>query len=408
MRSSLRQLDYRFPFSFLGAGLPIFAVFTSVRANSTRAPSTCTNWRFAKLYFYVFAVIFHILAPARRRGQAPPELDEGTSARAVHSHMRQVVLGEIPGETSQIAKVELRNANGDTLPPFSAGAHLEISIPGEHGAAPLIRHYSLCNSPAEPDRYVVAVARAGISRGGSTAMHQRVHVGMSLSARSPRNNFPLQESAGHFLFIAGGIGITPILSMIRWCEAAGKSWSLLYCARSRQRAAFLEELNVLGNGRVAYHFDEDSPGQLADLEGALRTPLGNEHVYCCGPHSLMRAVQAESANRAPDTVHFEWFSANEAAPSVPDTTESFEILLRSTGTRLRVPPEKSILETLEDNGFNVPFACREGLCRTCEIGLCGGEAEHRDLVLSEEERQGQRSVLVCVSRSKSSVLELDI
>lgn len=318
----------------------------------------------------------------------------------------------VRAEARDVLSIELRDAAGGALPPFTPGAHLEITLPvSDDGQPGLVRHYSLCNSAAETHRYVVAVGLAATSRGGSRAVHEQLRVGQVLPVRPPRNHFVLGSGAAHYRFIAGGIGITPILSMLRWCEAHGQPWSLLYCARSRVRTAFYEELRGHG-AKVQFHFDDEAGGQRVDLAQALSPAADGEHIYCCGPAPLMRAVQAASAQRAPGTVHFEWFSAGEPGPAAQDAPASaergFEVILASSGQRLQVAPGQSILDTLERHGINVPFACREGLCRTCETGLCSGEADHRDLVLSDAERAAQNTILLCVSRAKSAVLKLDL
>lgn len=315
----------------------------------------------------------------------------------------------VRAEARDVLSIELRSTDGAALPPFTPGAHLEITLPaGTDGRPALVRHYSLCNSAAETHRYVVAVGLAPASRGGSLAVHEQLRVGQVLQMRPPRNHFALAEGAAHYRFIAGGIGITPIVSMLRWCEAHGQPWSLLYCTRSRVRTAFYEELRAYGM-RVRFHFDDEAEGRHVDLAQILSPAADGEHIYCCGPAPLMRAVQAASAERPPGTVHFEWFSAGEAAPTAPAGTErGFDIVLAQRGQRLHVPSHQSILDTLEQHGIGVPFACREGLCRTCETGLCSGEADHRDMVLSEAERAAQNTILLCVSRAKGAVLELDL
>ncbi|WP_429364243.1 PDR/VanB family oxidoreductase [Paraburkholderia sp. GAS32] len=317
-----------------------------------------------------------------------------------------LVVAAIRAEALDVVSVELRHPQGKLLPAFSPGAHLEMTLPaGAENGVELIRHYSLCGSSSDESRYVIAVSRAENGRGGSRSVHERVRVGSLLSVRGPRNQFPLEASALHYHFIAGGIGITPILSMIDWCERQGKDWSLLYCARSRLRAAFYEVLKHYGT-RVSFHFDDEARG-LPDLANALKPVANDEHVYCCGPGPLMSAVEVAGAQRPPGTVHFEWFGGK--GDSLPQTTgDAFDVVVRSTGSRFRVEAGKSILEVLEENGVAVPFSCREGLCRTCETGLCEGLADHRDFVLSNDERNAQRSIVVCVSRSFSPLLVLDI
>lgn len=316
----------------------------------------------------------------------------------------------IRAEARDVMSFELRHPEGRALPAFSAGAHIELTPPTQPGVSRNVvpvRHYSLCNSPSESDRYLIAVGRATNGRGGSQAMHELLRVGATVQTSAPRNNFVLVGGALHYRFIAGGIGITPIMSMILWCEEHGKSWSLLYCSRSRLNTAFYEVLKVF-RGRVRFHFDDESGG-VADLGATLGEPAPGEHLYCCGPSALMQAVAALSANRASGSVHFEWFSANpEAAATAAGRTGSFEVVLRQSGKRLTVPADKSILEVLEESSIEVPFSCREGFCRTCETSLRGGEADHRDTVLSQEERQAQRSLMICVSRARTPSLELDL
>ena len=314
-------------------------------------------------------------------------------------------VAAVRAEARDVMTFELRGTAGAALPAFAAGAHLELEVPGDGtGAPPPIRHYSLCNAPTERDRYVVAVALAGASRGGSRAMHARLRVGDLVRVRSLAHRFALAADAARHRFVAGGIGITPIRSMIHGCEDAGRAWSLLYCTRSRARTAFLDELRAFGD-RVAFHFADEHHGRRADVAALVGPAAAGEHVYCCGPASLMQAVAAATAARARETVHFEWFAA---APSAAADARPFEIVLRRSGRRLQVDAERTLLETLEQHGIGVPFACREGLCRTCETALCAGEADHRDSVLSEAERAAQTSLMVCVSRARSRVLELDL
>ncbi len=303
-----------------------------------------------------------------------------------------------------VVSIELRDPKGVPLPAFTPGAHLEITIPSVDGSKPLVRHYSLCNDPSERHRYVIAVFRNEAGRGGSIAVDELLHKGVSVLSKAPRNHFGFSSDGTAYRLIAGGIGITPLLSMLRWCERAGKPWSLLYCTRGKHRTAFYEELKGYGD-RVQFHFS-DEHGGFANLSDAMRDPKLGEHVYCCGPVGLMQTVQTHGALWPSDTVHFEWFSAPVAEAT--ESAHAFEVILRKSGKRLSVPPNQSILDSLEKCGIEVPFSCREGLCRTCETSLCSGEAEHLDYVLSDEERQAQRSILICVSRARSPVLELDL
>ena len=308
-------------------------------------------------------------------------------------------VSAVRAEARDVLLIELRDPQGARLPAFTAGAHLEITL--DQG---LIRHYSLCNDPAERDRYLLGIGLARDSRGGSKLIHDTVRVGSALTVSVPRNNFPLDASNDLAVLIAGGIGITPVLAMIRACEASGRPWQLYYCTRNRQRAAFYEDLRALSPDRLHFHFDDEQPA-LFDAAARLADVPAASHVYCCGPAPLMTAVQAATANRDPATVHFEWFTASAAQPSAD---QPFEILLRSSGKRLRVPAGRSILDVLEDNGEGVPYSCREGLCATCRTPVLAGVPEHRDKLLSPAERAANDQMLICVSRAKTALLELDL
>jgi len=319
-----------------------------------------------------------------------------------------LIVTSCRAEALDVMSIELRSPQGGPLPPFEPGSHLEIEVPAEEDTPRILRQYSLSNSSSETHRYVIAVGRMDKGRGGSLAIHEQVRCGTRLKVRLPRNNFPIVTDALRYRFIAGGIGITPILSMIQWCEAHGKDWALLYCARNRPRAAFYERLLVYGD-RVRFHFDDENRGGYLDLERELSESTKDEHVYCCGPQALMGAVQTACKGRPAASVHFEWFSAGDRLVNVEQAgSGAFEVVLRSTGERLQIDADKSILEVLEARGISVPFACREGLCGSCETRLCEGEADHRDFVLTEADREAQKSLMICVSRAKSEVLILDI
>jgi len=318
-----------------------------------------------------------------------------------------LVVAGFRAEARDIVLVELRDPNGGSLPPFEPGAHLEITLPKAPGAQlALIRHYSLSSDSADTARYVIAIGRAPDSRGGSSLIHEQLRVGTVMRVKGPSNNFPLVSNASGYRFIAGGIGITPIMSMIRWCVANRREWSLLYLTRSRVCTAFYEELCGYGK-RVKFHFSDEAGGRLDDLRNLLSKFNVDDHIYCCGPGPLMKAVEQETRDRQDGTVHFEWFSAN-SAPEPEKVTEGFDVLLRRSGIAVHVNCKATILEALEDRGIDVPFSCREGLCRTCEVNICAGEADHRDFVLSHDERTAQKVMLICVSRAKTANLEIDL
>jgi ferredoxin-NADP reductase len=319
------------------------------------------------------------------------------------------LLLEVTGvraEALDIISVELRDAMGRQLPPFEPGAHLQIELLNPREGLSFVRQYSICSDNRDRDRYVIAVARPPSSRGGSAAFHDFVRVGTSLKTGEPRNNFPLVADAGFYHFVAGGIGITPILGMIRWCIAHGKQWSLLYCARSKLRAAFYETLLSLG-GDVRFHFDDECVPPIPDLTSEFADPVAREHVYCCGPAPLMQAVRDICADRNPDNVHFEWFSA-DASIVTSEPAGEFEIILEQSGIRLPVPEGRSILEVLEENGVTIASACREGVCGSCETAVISGQIDHRDHVLSKAERASNGTMMVCVSRAAGGTLTLDV
>ena len=323
--------------------------------------------------------------------------DAGVSA-AVQS--LTVLVADVRAEAKDVITLELRAIGGGELPSFTPGAHLDLHLPNG-----LMRNYSLTNDWRERDRYVVGVGRAADSRGGSSYVHSNIRAGAQLKISSPRNNFPLNESSASFLFIAGGIGITPIMSMVRWCIANDKPWRLIYAARSRQRTAFYEDLCALGADRVHFHFDDES-GQVLDVARAISSWSEGETIYCCGPAPLMEAMKTLTEHLPSGTVRFEWFTVPES--DEPEEANAFTVRLERSDVEFEVPEHKSILEVLEEHGFEIPFSCREGLCGTCVTNVCAGEPDHRDYVLSDEERESGKMMTICCSRSKSPTLVLDL
>lgn len=320
-------------------------------------------------------------------------------------------------EAKDTLVLELQDSKSGLLPAFSAGAHLEVYL--KNG---LIRHYSLLNDPSERDRYVVAVSLDANSKGGSQFIHQKLRVGDVLTVSTPRNNFALVD-AEQYCFVAGGIGITPLLSMIHWCITHQKKWRLYYSVRNRQRAAFYESLNDLvanqasGQGfnpsqNIHFHFNDEHE-QLLDLAEIVDTSDAREHIYCCGPNPLMQALKDASTAIA-ERVHFEWFSAPPIikAASVnsghAEEDTGFTVKLARSGQEILVRSEQSILEAIEEQGLEVPFSCRAGFCRACECKVLDGEPEHLDVILSDSEKSNNQSMLICVSRARSKVLELDL
>lgn len=299
---------------------------------------------------------------------------------------------------NDITLFELRRTDGAPLPPFTAGAHLTVQVPSG-----VRRNYSLCSDPADTSHYQIAVKRDNKGRGGSLSMSDDVRAGQQLLVSSPRNNFELAERAGSFVFVAGGIGITPILSMMRHLRrSGGRPFKLYYCTRDAGSTAFIAELTAEFGGAVTLHHDQGDIDQALDLWPVLEKPSG-AHVYCCGPKGLMESVQDMSGHWPPGTVHFESFGVDAQAFA---ENQPFRVKLDRSGQTLDVPADKSILETLRAHGLRVPSSCESGTCGSCKTRLLAGEAEHRDMVLSEDEKAGR--IMVCVSRAKSPELVLDL
>jgi len=294
--------------------------------------------------------------------------------------------------------LEFRDAGGRPLPEFSAGAHIAIQVPNG-----LLRKYSLCNDPVERDRYLVAIKREANGRGGSCNLIDNTKAGDELMVAPPVNDFGLPPRAQDFLFIAGGIGITPIMAMIRETLRQGKRFRLYYCSRSPETTAFLEELGAPEfKDLVAIHYDQGDPAKSLDLRPILAERKNREHLYCCGPRPLMEAVRNMTGHWSSTAVHFEAFS--EAETHKP-TDKPFKVRLARSGEVLDVPTTKTILEVLRDHGLEVPSSCETGTCGTCRTKLIAGEADHRDLVLAEHERKD--TIMICVSRARSDEITID-
>jgi len=292
---------------------------------------------------------------------------------------------------------ELRDPAGGDLPEFTAGAHVALRVPNG-----LVRKYSLCNDPAEHDRYVIAVKREAGGRGGSESLIRDVTVGSEIAVAPPANNFALARNpagaAGH-LFVAGGIGITPIMAMVRHLAGNGGRFKLYYCTRTAEVTAFRGELLSGFRGQVVIHHDQGDPAQSLDLWPILEKPRGQ--LYCCGPRGLMQAVRDMTGHWSPSAVHFEAFTDAEARPD----DRPFTVRLARSGGAVAVPVGTTILEALRRHGLAVPSSCESGTCGTCRTGLVAGEADHRDLVLADDERGS--NIMVCVSRARCDELVID-
>lgn len=307
-------------------------------------------------------------------------------------------------EALDVVSLELQAENGAPLPSADPGSHIDLHLPNG-----LVRNYSLCDTRASTQRYRIGVGRSATSRGGSAFVHERLRVGDVLRISPPRNNFALVSDSQRVVLVAGGIGITPLIAMARRCAAEGREWTLHYCARSRLRTAFLDELRALADGPTCVQTwlaEEDGKGFDAAATFAGTPPPGL-HVYCCGPEPLMNAVERATTHFASGQVHFERFGAPVLEAAVP-VASGVDLHLKRSGLTLQVPPELSVLECLESHGVSVPFSCREGLCGTCETSVIDGMVDHRDFVLSAADRAAQRKMMVCVSRAAGAHLTLDL
>jgi ferredoxin-NADP reductase len=297
-----------------------------------------------------------------------------------------------------VVAVVLADSTGAPLPPWTPGAHIDLILGDD-----LIRQYSLCSSPGEPDRWRVGVLKAPDSRGGSERVHTALAAGSRVRVRGPRNHFPLVSSP-RYRFIAGGIGITPLLPMIAEADAAGADWTLLYGGRERASMAFLDELAQYGD-KVTIA-PENETGML-DLASVLSVPQRDTLVYCCGPEGLLTAVEKFCQDWPPGALHLERFSAKPQDPAA-EADSSFELVLERSGLTLTVPPDKSVLQAIRDAGVSVLASCLEGVCGTCETEVVDGDVDHRDSVLNEEERAANEYMMVCVSRCRSARLTLNL
>jgi phthalate 4,5-dioxygenase reductase subunit len=300
-------------------------------------------------------------------------------------------------ETPHIRLFELTSPDGAELPEFSPGAHISVRAPNG-----MIRKYSLCNDPAERDRYEIAVLREPTGRGGSVSLVDDVKEGDEILVAAPRNDFPLVPSPAGYTFIAGGIGITPILSMVRHLKSSiGPKFKLYYCTRSKEKTAFHQYLSAPDfRGQVVMHHDGGDLDKALDLWPVLENPRG--HVYCCGPRGLMDSVRDMTGHWNASAVHFEAFSDAEAHKA---NDRPFLVRLARSGGLVQVPAEKTILETIRAAGHDAPSSCESGTCGTCKTRLLAGEADHRDLVLMNSERNDH--IMICVSRAKSDEITID-
>lgn len=296
-----------------------------------------------------------------------------------------------------VVLLTLRHPEGHPLPQWQPGAHVDLVL-----RADLVRQYSLCGDPADRSRFQVAVLREPESRGGSSHVHDALTEGESVRVRGPRNHFPLVK-AKNYLFIAGGIGITPMLPMLAAVDATRADWRLVYGGRTRASMAFGETLRRAYGERVSLR-PQDEYG-LLDLASLLGKPQRKTAVYSCGPEPLLAAVEAGCEKWPSGSLHLERFAPKQDLAAGPRS--SFEVELAQSGRKLLVSEDMTVLEAVEAAGVPVMTSCEEGICGTCETKVLSGEIDHRDSVLTEQERAAGDTMMICVSRAKSARLVLD-
>jgi vanillate O-demethylase ferredoxin subunit len=325
------------------------------------------------------------------------EGEAGAREKVVGDGRIAMRLTAISYATDQIHLYEFRPVSGGPVPSFTAGAHVDLHLPNG-----LVRQYSIASPQDRRDSYVLGVKREAASRGGSRFMHDNLRVGTVLEVGGPRNNFPLVEAAQHSILIAGGIGITPIVSMIARLESLGRSWRLHYAVRRREEAAFLDVLSS-GNDKFHLHVD-DEEGEVLDVARIVQMSSAVAHLYCCGPAAMLDAFKAAAPSRPPSHVHLEYFSAVQPAAS----GGAFIVELARSKRRIPVLAGQTILDALREAGLAVEASCEQGVCGTCETRVVSGEPDHRDLLLSPEEKANNEVMMICCSGSRSPVLVLDL
>jgi tetrachlorobenzoquinone reductase len=308
----------------------------------------------------------------------------------------QARVRAIKWEAPGVLSLDLTAPDLAPLPAFDPGAHVDLTLPDG-----TLRQYSLCGDPGDTSHYRLGVRDIG---GGQSSgfIHRELRPGALVTLSMPRNNFPLVDSK-RYIFIAGGIGITPLIPMMRQASAQGRPWILLYCNRNAAAAPFLAEIGSLG-GQVSMHSSES--GTRLDPAQRLAQAEEDTLIYCCGPERLMSAVEKATQAWPPGSAHFEWFRPRTA--SADEASGSFEVVCQASGTTVTVPSGRSILDALFEAGIDVPCSCQQGICGTCETRVIAGEVDHRDSILSEDERAANRSMMICVSRARGPRLVLDL
>ncbi|MFG2375387.1 PDR/VanB family oxidoreductase [Streptomyces sp. NPDC048504] len=328
---------------------------------------------------------------------APPSTTSATTERLLVRQSRWIA--------HDVLELRLTRSTGAALPTWEPGAHVELTLPSGRRRA-----YSLCGDVTDTETWTIAVHRVHEGRGGSREIHETALVGRQLEIHGPVNRFPLVPAPG-YLLLAGGIGVTPLLPMARELTARSLPWRLVLGARDRSRLVYAEELVALGGHRVLL-LPQDEAG-LPDLAAELAATPPTHAVYACGPQPMLDAVSALCRSADPArSLHLERFTATAATDGILDqlaaTSGEFEVVLSRSGLRLTVPADRSVLDVVREKLPDVPFSCEEGYCGTCETRVTAGVPDHRDTVIEPSERPTATTMMICVSRCDSPVLELDL
>jgi len=304
-------------------------------------------------------------------------------------------------ETENIVCMQLKPLEGKTFPAWTAGAHIDVVC----GTTGLVRQYSLCGDPSHSSELTLAVLNEPNSRGGSQWVHHSINKGDVLQFRGPRNRFPLDETAGQVVFVAAGIGITPLIPMALKAKQLGIDYVLHYSGKSRKTMAFVDSLLSIHGNRLALHISDE--GGRANFELVLKDFNTEVQVYACGPQRLLAELESLCAGLPHVVLKVEHFqsSANSLDPL---REHGFEIELKDTGLVVQVPPDRTVMEALRSVNIDVQSDCGEGLCGSCEVRVLSGKVDHRDKVLTATERQSHSKMMVCCSRAQGNRLVLEL
>jgi ferredoxin-NADP reductase len=318
------------------------------------------------------------------------------------SHTIRVQVTRITQAASEINVIQLTAAAGQELPPFTAGSHIDL-----HLSNGMIRSYSLSGSPDESRHYLIGVKNEPKGSGGSRFIHEQLRIGDDLDISRPRNNFALHEEANHTILIAGGIGVTPLVSMSQRLENIGRPWELHYAGRHRGSTAFIPELSAFGS-KVNFYLrngaEDPAQSRRMDIAAIVEAAPPDSHFYCCGPTEMINGFLAATTSLPPDRVHFERFANDQPI----DKNGSFTVILKESGETIEVLSGQTILDALLEHGIDAPYSCMEGICSACETKVLAGIPDHHDMILSAEQKAANNVMMICCSRSKTPELILEL